>query len=664
MNERAPERPIAAPVPVEEAPISNAPRRIRATIIGGSCLLVVVAIVRSLDLDRQAGLLLYTEQYLFFMLGGGFLLVFLHLDARRRTRVGAVPWYDWAAGLAGALCCGWLAVRYPKIADIVVDQPPEAVVTGAVILVLTAEGLRRTAGWALLAVLVFFIAFGLVGQYIPGQLQGRPIEFGHMVTYLTFDTNSLVGAPMKIVTTVVIAFVFFGAVLYRSGGSAFFTDASTALMGRTRGGSAKIAVVASSLFGTISGSAVSNVLSTGVVTIPLMRRAGYAPHSAAAIEAVASTGGQLMPPVMGAVAFLMAEYLDVPYTDVVIAAVVPSVLYYVGLFIQADLEAARDGIARVPEELIPPLAPVMRSGWLFIVPFAVLIVGMFEYNLLPEEAALYGAGVLLLTGLAVGYKGRRMTARDVFESVARTGVLVLDLVMIGAAVGLIIGILNMSGLGFALTLMLVNVGGSSLAALLALAALVCIVLGMGMPTLGVYVLVATLIAPAMVETGITPMAAHMFVLYLGMLSFITPPVCIAAFAAANLARADPMLTGLVATRFGWSAFIVPFLFVASPSLLLDGTPWELVHDVGTAVGGVWVASMGLIGYSLRPIGWAERAALVLAGLLLLIPAKLLPGSGLSTVLGIALAAAILGRDLWKARQRRAAAVAVGREAGS
>jgi TRAP transporter 4TM/12TM fusion protein len=654
MNERPAEPPVAAAEPAEEVPISRAPRRIRATIVGGSCLLVIAAIIRSLDLDRAAGLLLYTEQYLFAMLGGGFLLVFLHLGADRKPRIGPVPWYDWTVGLAGALSCGWLAVRYPRIADIVVDQPAEALVTGTVILVLTAEGLRRTAGWALLAVLVFFIAFGLAGQYIPGQLQGRPIEFGHLVTYLTFDTNSLVGAPMKIVTTVVIAFVLFGAVLYRSGGSAFFTDASTALMGRTRGGSAKIAVVASSLFGTISGSAVSNVLSTGVITIPLMRRAGYAPHSAAAIEAVASTGGQLMPPVMGAVAFLMAEYLNVPYTDVVIAAIVPSVLYYVGLFIQADLEAARDGLARVPEELIPPLRPTLRSGGIFILPFAVLIVGMFEFNRLPEEAALYGAGVLLVTGLALGYKGRRMTARDVFDSVARTGVLVLDLVMIGAAVGLIIGILNMSGLGFALTLLLVNMGGDSLPMLLALAALVCIVLGMGMPTLGVYVLVATLIAPAMVETGITPMAAHMFVLYLGMLSFITPPVCIAAFAAANLARADPMRTGLVATRFGWSAFIVPFLFVASPSLLLDGTPWELVHDVATAIGGVWIASMGLVGYSLRPIGWPERGALVLAGLLLLIPAKLLPGEGASTLIGVAIAGAVLARDALAVRRERTA----------
>jgi TRAP transporter 4TM/12TM fusion protein len=336
----------------------------------------------------------------------------------------------------------------------------------------------------------------------------------------------------------------------------------------------------------------------------------------------------------------------------VIAAIVPSLLYYVALFIQADLEAAREGIAPVPREMIPPIGPVVKSGWVFVAPFFVLIYGMFWMNLLPEEAALYSAGLLLLVGLAFGYRGKRMSWRDVFESVARTGVLVLDLVMIGAAVGLIIGILNQSGLGFALTLMLVNVGGGNLMLLLLLAGLVCFVLGMGMPTLAVYILVATLIAPAMIETGINPMAAHMFVLYLAMLSFITPPVCIAAFAAANLARADPMRTGFAATRFGWAAFVVPFIFVFKPSLLLQGTPMELVHDVGTAIAGVWIGSMGFAGYSLRRIGWTERGAYVVTGFLLLIPASLLPGDDTTTYMGLVLAVALLGGDWLKVRRER------------
>lgn len=656
------EQPSDTSLELGEGPISAAPQPLRAIIVGGACLLTILGIIRSLDLDRSAGLLLYTEQYLFGMLGLGFFLVFVHLGIDRKPRTANVPWYDWLFAAAGFASCAWLAVRYPELAYRVVDQPLEALITGTIILVLVAEGLRRTGGPILLGVLVFFIAFGVLGQFVPGQLQGRPISYGQLVTYLTFDTNSLVGAPMKIVTTVVIAFLFFGALLFRSGGSAFFTDLSSVGMGRTRGGSAKIAVIASSLFGTISGSAVSNVLSTGVVTIPLMRKGGYKAHSAAAIEAVASTGGQLMPPVMGAVAFIMAEFLNVPYTDVVIAAIVPSLLYYTGLFIQADLEAAREGIAPVPRELIPRFAPVIKSGWIFLIPFALLIYGMFWMNLLPEEAALYASAVLIVFGLALGYRGKRMSWNDLYEAIARTGLLVLDLVMIGAAVGLIIGILAQSGLGFALTLMLVNMGGGNLFLLLLLAGIVCFVLGMGLPTLAVYILVATLIAPAMVETGIAPMSAHMFVLYLGMLSFITPPVCIAAFAAANLARADPMLTGFTATKFGWSAFVVPFLFVFEPSLLLQGTPGELVHNVGTAIGGVWIASMGFAGYSLRVIGWVERAAYIVTGILLLIPAKLLPGDNASTYLGIALAVVLLGRDYLAVRKARARAAPSGQAA--
>jgi TRAP transporter 4TM/12TM fusion protein len=639
-----------------DGPVSSAPGIIGRIVAIGAAILTIAAVARSLDLDRAVGLLLHTEQYLFAMLGGAFFLVFLHYAVNGKPRTGNVPWYDWLFAAAGALSCGWLAVRYPKLADLVGDEPWEALIAGSIILLLVAEGLRRSCGPILLGVLLFFIAFGVAGQFIPGQLQGRPVALGQMISYLTFDTNSLVGAPMKIVTTVVVAFLLFGAVLFRSGGSAFFTELSSSLMGRSRGGSAKIAIVASSLFGTISGSAVSNVLSTGVITIPLMRKGGYKPHVAGAIEATASTGGQLMPPVMGAVAFVMAEYLNVPYTSVVLAAIVPSLLYYISLFLQADLEAARDGIAPLPKEMIPPVGPVLRSGWIFALPFAALIYTMFWMNLLPEESALYATALLTLVGLVLGYRGKRMSFANILDSITRTGILVLELVMIGAAVGLIIGILNLSGLGFALTLMLVNMGGGNLMLLLLMAGLVCYVLGMGMPTLAVYILVATLIAPAMVEAGVNPMAAHMFVLYLAMLSFITPPVCIAAFAAANIARADPMRTGFAASRFGWSAFVVPFIFVFKPTLLLQtGSNWEIAYDVSTAIAGVWITSMALVGYSLRRIGWLERLGYMIAGMLLLIPSSLLPGDSVTTYMGIAMALALIARDYMVVKGSRSVA---------
>jgi TRAP transporter 4TM/12TM fusion protein len=626
--------------------ISLAGPRLRTMIIALAAALVLASIFKATDLYRSVlGLQLYEQQFMFPMIGMAFLLLFIHLDIKGERRRGRVPWYDWAMALAGFGACAYLTVEYPRLADIVVYQPADAVISGIIILVLTAEGLRRTVGLMLLVVLLSFIAFGLLGQFIPGSLQGQKIEFGDLVTYLTFDTNALMGVPTRVVTSIVVSFLFFAAVMQRSGAAEFMNDISIGLMGRYRGGGAKVAIIASSLFGSISGSTVSNVMSTGAVTIPLMKRAGYKAASAAAIEAVASTGGQLMPPVMGAVAFLMAEDLNTSYRDVAIAALIPSLLYYAGLFVQADLEAARDGIKRVEEVNIPKVWPVIRSGWIFLVPFGVLFFSLFWLNREPEEAALESTFVLAIFGLLFGYKGQRMALKDIFWAMVETGVLVLDLVMIGAAVGLIIGILAKSGLGFALTLVLSQVGAGNFALLLILAALVCIVLGMGMPTIGVYVLVATLVAPAMIEVGVSPMAAYMYVLYFGMLSFITPPICIAAFAAAKLADSDQMETGFAAMRFGWSAFIVPFLFIFSPSLLLDGPPLVLVQDVVTAVAGVWLVSVAMMGFFRRHVGALVRVVIAIGGLLLLVPASAFTGGFWTDLLGGAVMALFIAREI-------------------
>ncbi len=629
----------------EAARISPASPGLRTFIIGLGVLLVVASIFKSLDLYRKLlGLQLYDQQFMFPMIGVGLLLTFVHVPINYGKRVGPVPWYDWLAGLAGLTACIYLAIEYPRLADIVVYQPLDAVICAVIILFLCTEGLRRTVGPVLVSVLIAFILFGVAGQYVPGALQGQIIEFGDLVTYLTFDTNALMGLPTKIITTIVVAFLLMAALMRRSGAGDFLNDVATALMGRYRGGAAKIAITASSLFGSISGSTVANVMSTGSFTIPLMKRGGYRPVSAAAIEAVASTGGQLMPPVMGAVAFLMAEDLQVSYFEVAMAALVPSLLYYAGLFAQADLEAAKEGIAAVEESLIPKLWPTLKQGWIFMIPFALLVVELFWLNFEPEEAALDACVVLIIFGLLFGYKGRRMTLRDIFWAMAETGVLVIDLVMIGAAVGMIIGILAKSGLGFALTLVLSQLGAGNFGLLLFLAAFVCIVLGMGMPTIGVYVLVSVLVAPAMIEVGVNPMAAHMYVLYFGMLSFITPPICIAAFAAAKLAGSDPMNTGFVATRFGWSAFIVPFLFIFSPSLLLEGDLLTLLHDVTTALVGVWLVSVGLIAYFRAPLGIPARIMAIIGGFALLVPASAFAGALWTDIGGLVLAALAIGRD--------------------
>ena len=634
--------------------LSPAPPPIRRLIIALATILVLGSIAKATDFYRTVGLQLYDQQFMFPMIGAAFLLTFVHLTVRGKPREGFVPWYDWTLGIAGLLACFYLAWEYPRLADIVVYQPVDAVLCGIIIMALCAEGLRRSVGLILLVVLLGFIGFGVAGQYIPGPLEGQEIEFGDLVTYLSFDTNALMGVPMRVVTTIVIAFLLMAAVMRPSGAAEFLNDVSIALMGRYRGGAAKVAITASSLFGSISGSVGANIMSTGAFTIPMMKEGGYRAVSAGAIEAVASTGGQLMPPVMGAVAFVMADFLQVDYIEVCIAALIPSVLYYGGLFVQADLEAAREGIARIDAGLIPRLRPVLKRGWIFTIPFAVLVVALFSLNHEPEEAALEGSLAFIVVGMVFGYQGRRLKLRDIFWAVAETGVLVIDLVMIGAAVGLIIGIIAKSGLGFALTLWLSQIGAGNLPVLLVLSAIVCIVLGMGMPTIGVYVLVATLVAPAMVETGVSPMAAHMFVLYYGMLSFITPPVCIGAFFAAKLAEADQMRTGFVAMRFGWSAFVVPFLFIYSPSLLFEGDAITLMHDVTTAIAGVWLVSAALVGYLYRPLAQAARLALGVAGLGLLIPVGTFPGAWWSDIGGLLLGAVVLGPEFLAKRRKRAA----------
>jgi TRAP transporter 4TM/12TM fusion protein len=372
----------------------------------------------------------------------------------------------------------------------------------------------------------------------------------------------------------------------------------------------------------------------------------------------------MMPPVMGAVAFLMADFLQISYAEVAIAALVPSVLYYIALFIQADLEAAKGNILRVPAKDIPKMLQVLAKGWLFMLPFAVLIYALFWENREPENAAIFASLAVMLIGFAFGYGADRLSLKELWQCVVRTGVSSADIILISAAAGFIMGILQITGLGFALTLYLVELGQGNVFLLLLISGALCIVLGMGMPTLGVYVLLAVLFVPAFVEVGVSPMAAHMFILYLGMMSFVTPPVAIAAFFAANLAGADPMRTGWVSMRFSWTAYIVPFIFVFSPSLLLQSTSWvETTYSITMAVIGVWFVSAGMVGYGLRLMSTWLRTASITAGALLLLPLGMAGWVVYANVLGVLLAVLVTAVGLADRRKdiaRVSAASASGR----
>ncbi len=605
------------------------------------------------DLYRLVGLNFLAEQFLAVMLGCATAVVYLLRPFRggQRPRV-TVPWYDWLLAVTAIVVGLYMGWAYPRMLGEFFNSPWDVKVVTWVLLLLVVEGLRRAAGWALVIVVLAFFVYALVGHRVSGALQTREVQVTDMVVYLGLDTSGLFGLVLLIGVTVVIPFVFFGQLLSASGGANFFNDLSLGLMGRFRGGAAKISILASSLFGSINGVVVSNILATGVITIPMMKRSGFKPEQAAAIEASASNGGQLMPPVMGAVAFLMADFLQISYADVALAALVPSLLYFVALFIQADLEAAKGKILGVPAHEIPRMLAVVMKGWLFLLPFAVLVYALFWENREAENAAIFACVAVALVGATVGYAGQRLTLREVWACVVRAGVSSADIIMIAAAAGYIMGILQITGLGFALTLSLVDLGAGNVFLLLLIAAVLCIVLGMGMPTLGVYVLLAVLIVPALVEVGVKPIAAHMFILYLGMMSFVTPPVAIAAFFAANLAQADPMRTGWVAMRFSWTAYIVPFLFVFSPTLLLQGGSLaETLLTIATAVVGVWFVSAGMIGYGLRPVGTALRFSSIVAGSLLLLPPNMTAWATMANVAGAVLAVGVVSLQ-WAGPRRR------------
>ncbi len=614
-----------------------------------AALATLTAVSWALSLQRVVGLDLYPQQFfaaiLFFVLP----LAFLTLPLRRGADAEMVPWHDLLLALIGAAAVGYVMVGYPTLVLKIFARPPEVWVPGLVIILVTLEALRRATGWALVLIISAFLLYALFGDLVPGRLQGRPQNWQLLSGYMAVDSNGILGLPMSVASTVVVSFILFGVLLGITGGSRFFTDAAMLGMGRFRGGSMKIAVIASGLFGSISGSAVANVVGTGVVTIPMIKKDGYPAHKAGAIEAVASTGGQLMPPVMGASAFLMAEFLALPYSQIVLAALVPALLYYVALFIQADLEAARLGIRRVPESEIPERRAVF-TGLHFVLAFAVLIYLLFWERFQPERAAFWAALVLIATALLLGYRGERPGLRRIVSALSQTGHGVVEIILISAASGLVIGVLNITGLSFNLTYVLVQIGGGSVVVLLALSAIVCIILGMGLPTLGVYVLLAALVAPALIQLGIEPIAAHLYVLYFGMMSMITPPIALAAFAAAAIAKAPAMATGWAAMRFGWSAYVIPVLFAFSPTLILIGEPTEIGLAIVTAIVGVWLVSAALAGFFAGPLGRGMRAAFALAGLAALVPAGAFPGAVLTDVVGVLAGIALMILDVVRRRR--------------
>lgn len=596
--------------------------------------IVLSAVLLAFDIFGRLGLLIFAEQILVMVVGLGLWVIFTKLPFSGTKMRDAVPWYDFLAAVFSLAICIYIAFRYPIISRDFFYLPTETTIIGALFIPLLLEAIRRSAGNLLFSVSILFVLYGIFGHLIPGQLAGKSKDIPSLLSFLALDGVGVLGMGLAVVVKIVIIFILMGQLLRATGGSQWFTDISDAVMGHYRGGPAKTAAAASALFGSVSGSAVANVAATGVITIPLMRTAGFRPAVAGGIEAVVSTGGQFAPPVMGAAGFLMAEFLEVPYRDVFMAAIIPAVLCYFAIFIQIDLEAAKRKILGSGISTPGEAGRVFRQGWYFILPFVFLLTWLFKFNRSAEESALVACIVISIIGLLVGYKGKRVNLLDIGGAIWRAGSSSAHIVMIGAMAGIVLGVVEGTGLGFGITFVMLQLGDNSMFLLLLMTGLVCIVLGMGMPTTGIYLLLAALAVPALINAGVPPIAAHFFVLYCGCLSMITPPLAVAAFTAASIADAKPIPTSLIACKLGWVAFVIPFLFVYSPELLFEGDLSSVILVFISAVLGVWVVCLGLARYCFGPISMLSSLLLLCGGLALLLPYSLFPSALYVNLVGL------------------------------
>jgi TRAP transporter 4TM/12TM fusion protein len=606
-----------------------------AVLIGFGTAGTLLAINQLFNLRFLTGYTLLENSYLYLLLALFFPLTFLVFPVRRGVARDRVPWYDVLLFAAGVLAPCYFAWNGLRILEEAWDfkAPTPAVWVGGLLWLLVLEGARRVGGTALFVMLVVLSLYPVYAGHLPGPVAGLSLSLADTVRYQTMSVEAILGIPMRVFATLIIGFIVFGSALQATGGGRFFIDLSMAILGAFRGGPAKVAIVASGLFGSMSGSVVSNVLSTGAVTIPTMKRTGFRPEVAAAVEATASTGGTLMPPIMGAVAFVMASILSIPYVEVAIAAAIPSLLFYLSLFCQIDAYAARHDLRGLVWAEVPSFWRTLRQGWFYLGAFALLV---FLLVALRREAHAPFFATLALLGLAMIRRETRFT-RQTFVAfltdVART---LSELVTVLAAVGLIIGALAVTGVAGTFSSDVIRLAGGNAFLLLVLGAVACFILGMGMTATAAYVFLAVVIAPALVQQGLNPVAVHLFILYWAMISFITPPVAIGAYAAASLAQCSPMRAGFEAVRFGAVKYLLPFFFVYNPALVWQqASGLQVLVVVAGASLGVALLAYALQGYVLgvgplaaSPAGFLVRAVLVGAGILLTAPEPVSDAIGL------------------------------------
>lgn len=569
-------------------------------------------------------------------------------------RPAGLPLIDWLMAIAAVVSTLYVPFVFHDLAFRIGNPLTIDVVMGTMLIVVLLEATRRAMGWPLPIIAVIFMLYAVFGRSAPGLLVHPGADWSTVVNHLYLTSQGIYGLPVGVVATYVFHFVLFGVLATRMGLGKLFIDLASALAGRYSGGPAKVSVLSSALLGSISGSSIANTVTTGSLTIPAMIRIGYPRHFAAAVEAAASTGGQITPPVMGAAAFLMVEFLGIPYTDILIAAIVPASMHFLGVLLQVHFEAKRQGLRGLSPDELPQVWLVLKHDWPTVIPLFVLIAVLLNGNT-PYLAAFWG----ITSCIVIGFLNprQRLTPRDVFEAFVIGAKYALAVGAAAATVGIVIGVVTLTGVSFKVSYIvtsnaaawasaiqplipfdLMSMATLTLLFTLILTGIVCILMGCGIPTTANYLIMVTVAAPILVLLGVEPLVAHFFVFYYGVLADITPPVALAAYAAAGIANANPFKAGNTAFRLGIGKILVPFVFVFSPSMLIvvQNFSWQsFVLATAGCILGITALSAAFSGYLLRPLGLLSRAALVAAALLLVAPELY------STLIGLIILAVVL-----------------------
>jgi TRAP transporter 4TM/12TM fusion protein len=615
-----------------EPPVERRYRKLppiwRGVLISVALAAIILALNQILNLGFFVGKVLLDTAYLYWLCALLAGCVFLLIPATKRARHDGVPWYDAALYILTVAVFGYYALNAHRIISEGWEfaAPQEAIWVAYVGWLLILEATRRAGGTAVFVVVTVISLYPAYAGHMPGPISGLQQDFSTVAAYHFASSESVLGIPTRAFGELVIGFVMFGAVLQYTGAASFFNNLAFALFGSVRGGPAKVSIFASGLMGSVSGSVVSNVLTTGVVTIPAMKRTGFSPAYAGGVEACASTGGVLMPPVMGATAFVMASFLGLPYAQIALAALVPSLLFYFGLFVQIDGYAANRGLKGLPRAELPAIGETFAAGWQYIFVFALLV---WMLLILQQEAIAPFYATALLLVINQFARRHRLDWKKLGNLVEGICGALGELSALLAGVGLIIGALSVTGLAGTLANDLVYIAGNNIYVLLVMGAITSFIFGMGMTVTACYIFLAIVLAPPLVAAGFDPVAVHLFMLYWGMVSFITPPVALAAFVAAGIAKAAPIEVGMKSVRLGSTMYFVPFFFVLNPALILRGTPGEIAVVVATAVLGIWLIASAIEGYLVwlgrldRGIGGAIARVLLFASGM----AMALPGGG-------------------------------------